>query len=332
MELYWVLIVLFGIIGVILATISIIALIVSKLMHKDSVAKVSECVLWWSLFPFVLPFRARKLGIIRKSIYVCLLTLLSPFVVSIVLAVTMCVKMYLPDITHKEIVAITEMADFPEFEYRHYFSIPLGMTLYEGYCFKNKEDVERFFEKIDSLIADGENTFWSKDTLRHIENIEYYGSEIVYTYNRSWDSMYIKEAKDVKVPRIARITIGKDVLVFDERHYGKWGLDYYSNVDSLSLLTGVSFPQYTVVDMDYNDYSFMSHSWCATLKFEEKPGDEFIQTIQKTKNWEKRNNGTYVFYVEDRDGQDLWECVTIDPNSDIAKLNVGRCYHPSWGW
>lgn len=332
MELYWVLIVLFGIIGVLLATISIIALIVSKLMHKDSVAKVTECVLWWSLFPFVLPFRARKLGVIRKSIYAWLLTLLSPFVAIIMFIVTIHIKMNLPDITHKEVVAITEIADFPEFEYRHYYSIPLGMTLYEGYCFKNEEDVERFFEKIDSLIADGENTFWSKDTLRHIENIEYYGSEIVYTYNRSWDSMYIKEAMEVKVPRIARITIGKDVLVFDERHYGKWELDYYSNVDSLSLLTGVSFPQYMVVNIDYNDYSFMSHSWCATLKLDEKPSDDLIQTIQKDENWHKLNNGTYIFRVEDRDGQDLWECVTIDPTSDIAKLNVGRCYHQSWSW
>ena len=40
MVLYWVLIVLFGIIGVLLATISIIALIVSKLIHKDSVVKL----------------------------------------------------------------------------------------------------------------------------------------------------------------------------------------------------------------------------------------------------------------------------------------------------
>ena len=332
MELYLVLIVLFGIIGVILATISIIALIVSKLMHKDSVAKVSECVLWWSLFPFVLPFRARKLGIIRKSIYIWLLTLLSPFVAIIMFIVTIHIKMNLPDITHKEVVAITEIADFPEFEYRHYYSIPLGMTLYEGYCFKNEEDVERFFEKIDSLIADGENTFWSKDTLRHIENIEYYGSEIVYTYNRSWDSMYIEETKEVKVPRIARITIGKDVFDFAERHCSKWDIDYYSNVNILSLLTGVEFPQYTIVNIDCNDYDFMRHTWCATLKLDEKLSDELVQTIQKDEKWEKLNNGTYIFCVEDRDGQDLWECVTIDPNSDIAKLNVGRCYHPSWGW
>ena len=240
--------------------------------------------------------------------------------------------MQLPDITHKEVVAITEIADFPEFEYRHYYSIPLGMTLFEGYCFKDKAEVERFFEKIDSLIANGENTFWSKDTLRHIENIEYYGSEIVYTYNRSWDSMYIKEAMEVKVPRIARITIGKDVFDFAERHCCKWNLDYYSDVNILRLLTGVAFPQYTIVNIDYNDYYFMRHTWCATLKLDEKPNDELVQTIQKDEKWEKLNNGTYTFCVEDREGQDLWECVTIDPDSDIAKLNVGRCYHPSWGW
>ena len=206
------------------------------------------------------------------------------------------------------------------------------MVLSEGYCFKNDEDVERLFEKIDSLIADDANSFWSKDTLTSIENIEYYGSEIVYTYNRSWDSLYIKEAKEVKVPRIARITIGKDVFTFAERHCSKWNLDYYSNVDNLRLLTGVEIPQYTVINIDYNDYCFMGHTWCATLKLDEKPNDELIQTIQKDGKWEKLNNGTYIFCVEDRDGQDLWECVTIDPNSDRAELNVGRCYHPSWGW
>ena len=332
MELYLVLIVLFGIIGVLLATISIIALIVSKLMHKDSVAKVTECVLWWSLFPFVLPFRARKSGVIRKPIYAWLLTLLSPFVFIIMFIVTIHIKMQLPDITHKEVVAITGITDFPEFEYRHYYSIPLGITIFEGYCFKDKAEVERFFEKIDSLIANDTNSFWSKDTLTNIENIEYYGSEIVYTYNRSWDSMYIEETKDVKVPRIARITIGKDVFTFAERHCCKWDLDYYSDVNILRLLTGGAFPQYTIVNIDYNDYYFMRHTWCATLKLDEKLSDDLIQTIQKDEKWEKLNNGTYIFCVEDREGQDLWECVTIDPNSDIAKLNVGRCYHPSWGW
>lgn len=328
MGFYFVLIVCFGIICILLATIS---LVVSKLMRKDFAAKVSEYILWWSLFPILLPFRAKKLKVISKDVYAWLLTLLSPFIVSIVLAVAMYVKSHRPSITHEEIVAITEIADFPEFEY-HCYSTLLGMVLSEGYCFKNDEDVERLFEKIDSLIADDANVFWSKDTLRNIENIEYYGSEIVYTYNRSWDSMYIEETKEVKVPRIARITIGKDVFDFAEHHCCKWDIDYYSNVNILRLLTGVAFPQYTIVNIDYNDYYFMRHTWCATLKLDEKPSDELIQTIQKDGKWEKLNNGTYVFCVEDREGQDLWECVTIDPNSDIAKLNVGRCYHPSWGW
>ena len=323
MGLYFVLIVFFGIICILLATIS---LIVSKLMRKDFAAKVSECILWWGLFPVVLPFRAKKLKVISKDVYAWMLALLSPFIVSIVLAVAMYVKSHRPSITHEEIVAITEIADFPEFEY-HCYSTPLGMVFSEGYCFKNEENVLRLFEKIDSLIANGESTFWSKDTLINIENIEYYGSEIVYTYNRSWDSMYIEEAKEVKVPRIARITIGKDEFDFAERHCCKWDIDYYSNVNILSLLTGVEFPQYTIVNIDCNDYDFMRHTWCATLKLDEKPSDDLIQTIQKDENWNKLNNGTYIFRVEDREGQDLWECVTIDPNSDIAKLNVGRCYH-----
>ena len=328
MKFYFVLILLFGIISVLLATISLIA---SKLMHKDFAAKVSECILWWGLFPILLPFRAKKLKVISKDVYAWTLALLSPLIVSIVLVVAMHIKLHRPSITREEIVAITEIADFPEFEY-HCYSTLLGMVLSEGYCFKNDEDVERLFEKIDSLIADDANSFWSKDTLTSIENIEYYGSEIVYTYNRSWDSMYIKEAKDVKVPRIARITIGKDVFTFAERHCSKWNLDYYSNVDNLRLLTGVEIPQYTVVNIDYNDYFFMLHTWCATLKLDEKLSDELVQTIQKDEKWHKPNNGTYTFCVEDREGQDLWECVTIDPNSNIAKLNVGRCYHPSWGW
>ena len=328
MENFLVLIVLLGLVSVVLAAISFVALIVSKLMHKDSVAKVSECVLWWGVFPVVLPFRARKLGVLRKSIYVWLLTLLSPFVVSIVLDVTMCVKIYLPDITHKDVVAITGITDFPEFEYRRYF-IRFGMPLSEGYFFKDETEAERLFEKIESLIADGENTFWTKDTIVNVENILRFDSDVVYTYNRSWDTMYMKASKDVKVPRIARITIGRDGLFFDERHDCKWGMDYYSNVDCLSLLTGVAFPRYMVVDMDYNDYSFAGHSWCATLKFEEKPGDAFVQTVQETENWKKCDDGIYVFYVEDREGQGVWERITIDPDNCVAKLNVGHCYYRS---
>lgn len=328
MKFYFVLNVLFGIISIVLATIS---LVVSKLMRKNFAAKVSECILWWSLFPILLPFRAKKLKVISKDVYAWTLALLSPLIVSIVLVVAMHIKLHRPSITREEIVAITEIADFPEFEY-HCYSTPLGMVLSEGYCFKNDEDVERLFEKIDSLIADDTNSFWSKDTLTNIENIVYYGSEIVYTYNRSWDSLYINETKEVKVPRIARITIGKDVFTFAERHCSKWNLDYYSNVDNLRLLTGVEIPQYTVINIDYNDYCFMGHTWCATLKLDEKPNDKLVQTIQKDEKWEKLNNGTYTFCVEDREGQDLWERVTIDPNSNIAKLNVGRCYHQPSGW
>lgn len=66
MGLYFVLIVFFGIICILLATIS---LIVSKLMRKDFAAKVSECILWWVLFPVVLPFRAKKLKVISKDVY-----------------------------------------------------------------------------------------------------------------------------------------------------------------------------------------------------------------------------------------------------------------------
>ena len=331
MENFIVLIVLLGLVSVLLAAISFVALIVSKLMHRDFAAKVSECVLWWGVFPVVLPFRARKLGVLCKSIYVWLLTLLSPFVVSIVLAVTMCVKIYLPDITHKDVVAITGITDFPEFEYRRYF-IRFGMPLSEGYFFKDETEAERLFEKIESLITDGENTFWAKDTIVNVENIMRFDSDIVYTYNRSWDTMYMKASKDVKVPRIARITIGRGGLFFDERHDSKWGMDYYSNVDSLSLLTGVAFPRYMVVDMDYNDYSFAGHSWCATLKFEEKPGDAFVQTVQETENWKKCDDGTYVFYVEDRERQGVWECITIDPDNCVAKLNVGRCCRRADMW
>ena len=75
MGIYFVLIVLLGIISIVLATIS---LVVSKLMRKDFAAKVSECILWWGLFPVVLPFRAKKLKVIRKNVYAWLLTLLSP--------------------------------------------------------------------------------------------------------------------------------------------------------------------------------------------------------------------------------------------------------------
>ena len=73
---------LFTVVSILLLAITfwpaVIVLIVARIMNNKKWGDIAECILWWNLIPFVLPFRAKKLGVISKRIYAWLLVMVSP--------------------------------------------------------------------------------------------------------------------------------------------------------------------------------------------------------------------------------------------------------------
>ena len=323
-----VLIVLYLFFTFFLALLPIVAMIIFKLLHKDFVVKISKCVLWWIICPILLPSKAKKLGVIHKSVYGWMLVLLSPIAILVYILFAFFINFNkplpydkLPYTSHEDIAAITEIADFPEFEYVTNTKDDFGGVNYTENRFKNEKDVEQLFLKIESKLIDKENIFWSKDTLQTNEDKEYFGSDIIYICERGWDTLYTNAPKGIKEVGQVQIIIGKKSFTLKDEICVCWDLDYYSNADSLSKLTGIQFPQYKIVNLNYCN-AFIDPGWDATLKLDKKPSKAFIQSIQKANHWKKQDDGTYHFHMSDRGGGDLWEDIVIDPKSRIVKLSV----------
>lgn len=323
-----VLIVLYAFFTFILAVLPIVAMKIFRLLHKNFAAKVSECVLWWIIGPILLPSKAKKLGVIRKSVYGWLLVLLSPIAIFTYILFAFFIDFNkplpydkLPYTSHEDIVAITEIADFPEFEYITNTRDDFEGINYTENRFKNEKDVEKLFLEIESKLIEKEKIFWSKDSLSTNEDKEFFGSDIVYICKRGWDTLYTTVPKGIEEEGQVRIVIGKKTFTLKDEACICWNLDYYSNADSLSKLTGVQFPKYEIVNLYYFK-AFIDHSWDAILKLDKKPSKAFIQSIQKNNHWKKQDDGTYHFHMSDRGGRNLWEDITIDPKSRIVKLSV----------
>lgn len=309
----------------ILAILPIVAMMVFKLLHKDFAVKVSKCVLWWIIWPILLPSKAKELGVISKSVYGWILALLSPIAILIYILVAFFLNINKPlpydellFTSHEDIVAITEIADFPEFEYVTNTREDFGDVNYTENRFKNEEDAEKLFLEIESKLMDKENIFWSKDSLWANEDKERFGSDIVYVCERGWDTLYTNAPKGIKEERQVQIVVGKKIFTLKDEVCIYSDLDYYSNADSLSKLTGVQFPKYKIVNLNSSFNGFHDPSLRATLILDKKPSWAFIQSIKKAEHWEKQDDGTYKFHMLDSS----WRGITIDPKSRIVELSV----------
>lgn len=319
--------------GIVLLAITlwpaIIVLIVARIMGNKKWGDIAECILWWNLMPFVLPFRAKKLGVISNRIYAWLMVMISPIAIltyAIIIGYTVYYTSITPRTIHfqikNDIAALTDIADFPEI--RHLSS---SHDNWEGHTwtehmFLDTNSVDGLISEIEHKIASKENVYWRKDTLQRQEDKEFFGVEHVYVMERAWDSIYTEMPRGTGLERAnVRVVVGKKAITIKEMPCGWWNLEYYSNRDSMSALCGMAFPEYKVVNL--MPYNYVHDSgWSATLKLASKPSRAFINAIRKNTQWEQTAEGTYHFRMSGRGGRDLWEDIYVDPNSKLVKVNV----------
>lgn len=310
---------------------AVIVLIVARIMGNKKWGDIAECILWWNLIPFVLPFRAKKLGVISKQIYAWLLVLASPLacIIYVIIALIITYTDYYTSITPKtihfktknDIAALTDIAEFPEIKHLSSSHDSWGHQWTE-HMFQDTNSVDGLIREIELKIDSKENVYWRKDTVQRQEDKEFFGGEYVYVMERAWDSIYTEMPRGTGLEHAnVKVVVGKKALTIKEMPCGWSNLEYYSNRDSLSALCGVAFPEYKVVNLLPNNYSIDS-GWSATLKLASKPGRTFINAIRKNSQWERTAEGTYHFRMSGRGGRDLWEDIYIDPNSKLVKVNV----------
>lgn len=308
----------------VLLALGILVLLIAKLMHKERVADISTCFLLWTVFPFALPAKAKEKGFITKKIYSWILVLLSPVFILIYVfwGIVASVDRPSPDeerafTSREEIVAITGIETFPTFEQQKYKKNGWDGTNYAEYKFAYEEDVELLFAEIEARLADEGNVFWSAHSLKE-EDKEFFGGDNVYVCERGWCESPEGVGHD---NRQVRIAIGKKRFIVRDEACRAWNLDYYSSPDSLSVLTGVDFPSYDIVNLSYFGQS-IDPSWDATLLLDKRPSKAFIQSLRSSELWTREEDGKYHFRCTDRGGRDLWEDVFVDPDSRLVKLSV----------
>lgn len=310
-----------------LLALGIIVLVVAKLMHKERVADIATCFVLWTISPFSLPSKAKDKGLITRRIYSWVLVVLSPLFILgyLFLGIVASVEKPLSDeeqafTSREEIAAITEIENFPTFEQIKHQRYGWDDTNYAENRFEYEEEVALLFAEIEAKLADEDNIYWSAHPLNE-EDREFFGCDKVYVCKRGWcDSPEGVEHDNRQV----RISIGKKRFTVRDEACSAWDLDYYSNPDSLSMLTGVRFPEYDIVNLSYFGQS-IDPSWDATLMLDKKPSRGLIESLRKSEQWTLDDDGRYHFKCVDRGGRDLWEDIIVDPKSRLMQLSV--CTH-----
>ena len=306
------------------------AFITAKLTHNERVANIAICIAFWLILPFALPFKAKSSGLVSKSIYGWLLAVFSPIGIGLCLIIDLLAAFIislnksvsyeeLPFTAREEIAAIAEIADFPEFEYVAHSHDGWDGTNFTQNRFKNAAEVEKLFDKLKSKMADPDNVFWTRIPLSDKKDIDFFGCSEIYVCLRGWDVRHSRSPKGITHNAQVKMAIGKKAFTIRETDCLPWNMDFYSSADNLSQLTGVAFPKYEIVNVEY--MSGVDPSFEATLKLDKKPSKKFLSTIQQAENWNLEANGNYHFHLSDRKG-DLWEDITINPQSRIVKLSV----------
>ena len=314
--------------------LSLITYIVAKAMNKGKLADIAMCVLLWTVAPIALPVKARKCGLISKMSHGWLLAFLSPFTLIVCIVIALVVVFYIgisqpftyDDLLFKsrqEIAAITEIQNFPEFEYiRHSHNNWDGSTFAEN-RFTDEAKAEAFYAKIGEKAFGKDNVYWSKQSISDKENQEFFGSSEVYVCRRGWNTPYTKGPKGIgKNSKQVVIAIGKKAFTVRDCDCLPWNMDFYSSPDSLSKITGISFPKYKIVNVNFSGAE--RDPWFkATLELNSKPDKSLIRSILNADKWEAQDDGKYHFFLEDRKG-DLWEEIILDPTSRYIELSVNQ--------
>lgn len=215
----------------------------------------------------------------------------------------------------ESISLLTGITDFPDYEYENNSE---GDWTFVRYRFTNNPS-SAFYDKIEAFINQEDNYSWFKDTLWRAEDQQFYGSEYVYVLKRGWDGQFIK-APNAKMPKSANVEfyIGKKAFACNYVETVFASLDEFGNRDSISAMTGVTFPNYENVYCKVTECGEVDGGEDWIIKLKEKPSEKFIQQIRESNKWNAYDStGIYRYDTILNNTYNI--SITIDKNSRIVK-------------
>ena len=201
--------------------------------------------------------------------------------------------------THEDLVAITGLQDFPAFTYSHNErDVWSGdVTIYYNF---DQALTSAYNKKLSALCQAPNNCLWSKS------------GDDQYVLNRSWDGKYIKSSL---CGGQIELIIGQSGFII-KRTYNIMGrIEDFAEAKNLNKLTGVTFPEYKVVN--YQGEGWRDYDVVYYLLLDKKPSKQFIRQLENSPKWTKQKDGTYHCRW-DGDSQ-YWESVTVDKDSRVIK-------------
>lgn len=265
-----------------------------KLFNQRRAANILMGVILWMTVSFLLPFKAKALGCEWKKVYLWLLTLVSPAAIITYLLVLLVLGWdgaktvpyeELRLTSSAEMTSITEIENFPAFEY-------VGNIREDGYQydvqvkyhFSEEQDVDGLLRKLEETYTSDDNYLWTK-------------SGDSYICRRGWDDIVVKKPNGVSTVR-EQVEITVDSCGFTMA-YGDCNTDITIDVDSLIQLTEIRLQHYDIVNCSRFE-SLDDRCTLYTIRLNSKPSRKLIRAIERSEEWELKEDGVYEFFNEDK--------------------------------
>ena len=222
----------------------------------------------------------------------------------------------IPYKTHEDLVAITDLQDFPAFTYDHnekHTDIWSGRKYVAIYFNFNKELSSEYIKKMKALCNDKDNVHWENK------------GDTCFIMSKVWDGKYIKApVKDSKLGNRLELAIHKKGFEIYQGSAIDYRLEDFAEKDSLKKNAGVSFPKYRLVYYHCNVYRD-TYEGDYLLLLDKKPSDAFIRNLEKSPKWKKCGNGIYeCYYVAVSNHNGVFGArIKVDKNCRVVKIKYG---------
>ena len=313
-----------------ISSIVFIILLGAAAFHKEKIVNFCICILTWMTLFFLFPYVARKYNVIKEKWVAILIMLVSPallvtgyIIATEVIGISPYRYKELKFTSKNDIISLTGITDFPDYEYHNNSYDSWSGTHTVRFLFK-EEPPKTFYEKIESLIKDKDNVYWSSDnSLEHASDKMFFGSDHIYIYSHGWDGKYIIAPSEDMPENVAlHFFIGKRGFVCRYNEYANVSLTIFGDRDSISARTGVQFPAYKNVNCDYMDIGpDWAEDW--TILLDEKPSKDFIRQIKASPDWTPLVNKPGCYEYSKTIEYKSIESIIVDEKSRVVKANYG---------
>ena len=292
-------------------------------MDRRKTVDIIVCALWWLTVSIVFPYQARKRGLIRRRWVRILLTFISPAALLTYGIIWFGIEIgrgpgfdpeQAPFRTREEIVALTGLADLPDFSReKYYYDWWEGWTRVRYSFSKPLPDEVR--KALEDLCSEKDNPYW---TLEEPTDTAFYGIS-KYVFSRGWLSEVIDKPDDI-LPDDMHVTISFGDNGFDIvfHHQGMFHLDGWSSAEQVSGNTRVDFPDFEIVDYEWTDH-FPDVAATMTIRFKQHPDRRFLRQLEASDGWHEEDDG-YSFRTSFDETTRTGYSIHVSKESRIARM------------